>query len=81
MNKSLENQVILSVRGDETINTNIAYLVIIFASKMSPQGAKYRVLSTLPTLKTIYVHDPMSHFTLLFDQFCKYMLKLTHKMS
>jgi len=33
------------------------------------------------SLKTIYVHDPMSHVTLLFDQFCIYMLKLTHKMS
>ena len=28
----------------EVINMNIAYLKIIFASKMSPQGAQYRLL-------------------------------------
>ena len=33
------------------------------------------------SLKTIYVQDPMSHVTLLFDQICIYMLKLKHKMS
>ena len=44
MIRRISHNVILSVRGDEAINMNIAYLKIIFASKMSPQGAKYRLL-------------------------------------